>query len=343
MICFVFMSIDLLYITDQNKGITRKKKGKGFAYYDRRGELIKEKSEIDRLNNLTIPPIWRDVWICDNPKGHIQAIGYDLKGRKQYLYHQEWMHFRNESKYHKIYEFGKCLPKIRKRAYDDIQLKGWPRKKVLGLVIITLDELHIRIGNTHYKKVNETYGLTTLRRRHLTLNDDTIRLEYKAKSGKYRKINIKNNQLVNLIREVSELPGYEIFRYRENGKTVPVDSNDVNEYLKEISNESFSSKDFRTWGGTVKAIEKMPEAVTAVKQNKRLKLSSTLVKIVAKELGNTQSICRDYYIHPVVLKLIEEEKLEKFKYQPRETGKFELEPAEEKTLELIKAYENKQL
>jgi DNA topoisomerase-1 len=249
------------------------------------------------------------------------------------------MQFRNESKYHKIYEFGKCLPQIREHAYEDVKLKGWPRKKVLGLVILTLDELHIRIGNLHYKKVNETYGLTTLRRRHLTLHENSIRLEYKAKSGKYRKVNIKNNQLVNLIREVSELPGYEIFRYRENGKTIPVDSNDVNEYLKEISNESFSSKDFRTWGGTVMAIEKVPEAIAAVQENKRLKLASTLVKIVARQLGNTQSICRDYYIHPVVLKLVEEEKLDYFQYEEKETGKFELEPAEEKALSLISAYE----
>jgi len=335
------MSIDLIYITDQKKGITRIKKGDAFNYYDCDGNSIQDKKEIERLNNLAIPPIWEDVWVCDNPKGHLQAVGYDQKGRKQYLYHEDWMNYRNKSKYHKIYEFGKCLPEIRKKAYNDIQQSGWPRTKVLGLVILTLDELHIRIGNQHYKKVNETYGLTTLRRRHLHLTKDTIKLEYKAKSGKYRKINIKNNQLVNMIREVSELPGYEIFRYKEKGKTIPVDSHDVNEYLKELSNESFSSKDFRTWGGTIKAIEKIPEAIARVNENNRLKLSSTLVKLVAKDLGNTQSICRDYYIHPIVMDKVENQELESFELEDFDSGKFGHEPAEKKALELIEEYESK--
>jgi DNA topoisomerase I len=334
------MSFDLIYITDQKKGITRIKKDDNFSYYDCNGNLIQDQKEVERLNKLAIPPIWEDVWVCDNPKGHLQAVGYDQKGRKQYLYHDEWMSFRNENKYHKIYEFGKTLPDIRKKAYEDIQKSGWPREKVLGLVILTLDELHIRIGNLHYKKVNETYGLTTLRRRHLHLQDDTIRLEYKAKSGKYRKINVKNNHLVNLIREVSELPGYEIFRYKEKGKTIPVDSQDVNEYLKEISNESFSSKDFRTWGGTVKAIEKIPEAIAAVKDNKRLKLSSTVVKLVANDLGNTQSICRDYYIHPIVMNKVENEELDSFEFENFDSGKFGHEPAEKKALALIEEYES---
>ncbi len=334
------MSFDLIYITDQKKGITRIKKDDNFSYYDCNGYLIQDQKEVERLKKLAIPPIWEDVWVCENPKGHLQAVGYDQKGRKQYLYHDEWMSFRNENKYHKIYEFGKTLPDIRKKAYEDIQRPGWPREKVLGLVILTLDELHIRIGNLHYKKVNETYGLTTLRRRHLHLQDDTIRLEYKAKSGKYRKINVKNNHLVNLIREVSELPGYEIFRYKEKGETIPVDSQDVNEYLKEISNESFSSKDFRTWGGTVKAIEKIPEAIAAVKDNKRLKLSSTLVKLVANDLGNTQSICRDYYIHPIVMNKVENEELDSFEFENFDSGKFGHEPAEKKALTLIEEYES---
>ena len=338
------MEIDLVYITDRSQGIHRRKQGKGFAYYNAKGELIRNQEKLHRIRQLKIPPIWKDVWICDQPRGHLQAVGQDLKGRKQYLYHHEWNHYRNQSKFHKISEFARCLPEIREKAFEDVNQPGWPREKVLGLLVITMDELHIRVGNEQYKKRNQTFGLTTLRRRHLHFEKDRIKLEYKAKSGKYRKINIKNNQLVNLIRQLSELPGYEIFRYRDKGKTIPVDSQDVNEYLKTISHEKFTSKDFRTWGGTVTAIEVLPEALKEVKENKRKKLTTTLIRTVASRLGNTVSICRDYYIHPAVLQKVEEHKIRKLTPEPFEPDQFGLTPAEETALVLIEKYEkNKEI
>jgi len=330
------MDYQLIYIGEHSDGFTRKGRGKGFEYFDRKGQKIKDPTTIERINELKIPPNWQDVWISPDPRGHIQAVGKDARNRSQYLYHELWQQYRNSSKFKKLEEFAKCLPQIRKKASKDIKLEGWPKEKVMGLIVLTLDEAYLRIGNEFYKNENETFGLTTIRRRHLHFHDNMIDLEFKAKSGKYRKINIKNNHLVNLIKECAELPGYEIFRYKQRGaSTAPVDSSDVNLYLKNISNENFSSKDFRTWGGTVLALEKFPHALEMTKKNKRLKLNATLVKLVAKILGNTQSICRNYYIHPAILNLVDQNKLNKLYFDEYPTRKYELSAAENKALELI--------
>ena len=333
------MDFNLKYISDQISGITRKKRGKGFEYFDDEGNKIKDPVILERIKNLKIPPNWNAVWVCPDELGHLQATGKDKKNRKQYLYHEFWQEFQNRNKYEKMKEFALCLPKIRKTAISDSKLEGWPKEKVLGLVILTLDEGYIRIGNEQYKQANETFGLTTLRRRHLHFEGNKILLEYKAKRGKYRKINIKNNHLVNLIRECSELPGYEVFRYNENGSTIPVDSSDVNEYLQSISKEEFSSKDFRTWGGTVLTIENVPQARKMIEENPRLKLTTTVIKLVAKQLGNTQAICRNYYIHPAILNAVENEEFDRLAYEDKPTGRYELSSAEEKVLEIITAYE----
>jgi DNA topoisomerase-1 len=332
------MDLKLKYVSDQTRGISRRKRGKGFEYFDQDGNKIMHPKMIDRIQDLKIPPNWQEVWICTMDKGHIQATGLDQKGRKQYLYHQSWQEHRNQSKYKKLLEFGRALPRIRETASSHVRKRDWPREKVLALIVLIMDEVHIRIGNRKYQKNNETFGLTTLRRKHLHPDRNSIELDYKAKSGKYRKVSIQNRKLSKLIQQCSELPGYEVFRYRENGSTIPVDSSDVNEYLHEIGDESFSSKDFRTWGGTVMALEKLPEALRIQEENPRRKLTTTLIKLVAAELGNTQSICREYYIHPAILKLVENEQFDKLQVDQEAGDQDGLHPSEVKILKILKDY-----
>lgn len=303
----------LVYISDQEKGYTRKKIGRGFAYLDDKGEKITNENTLKRIHDLKIPPMWKDIWICKKAKGHLQVTGKDQKGRKQYLYHALWMKHRNEDKFRRMAEFARALPVIREASLKHMRKRGWPKDKVLGLVVQFLNDYFIRIGNIYYKEQNETYGLTTLRRKHLQIEGKDLCFHYKAKSGKYRKISIKNNQLSRLIKECSELPGHEIFRYQdEDKKWYSVDSHDVNEYLRRITGAQFSSKDFRTWGGTVTAVEKYPDTRIEVSENSRKSLVPTLIKKVAEKLGNTVAICREYYIHPAVLDAVETEKLGAF-------------------------------
>lgn len=308
------MPRELVYASDEHPGYTRRKKGKGFCYYDGEGNKISDEKIISRIKSLGIPPIWSDVWIAKNKNGHLQATGFDQKKRKQYLYHPLWNKHRNEAKFTKMKTFGMALPHIRRTAAQHIQKRGWPKEKVLAMVVQMLDEYHIRIGNEYYKKQNETFGLTTLRRKHFAFDHGIGHLSYKAKSGKYRKIDIRNNQLARLIKRSSELPGYEIFKYqdKEDKKFYSINSHDVNEYLKNIAGEEFTCKDFRTWGGSVAAIETIEEVMAELVTNKRLNLETTIVRRVAKRLGNTVSICRDYYIHPKVLHILTEKKLSRY-------------------------------
>jgi len=297
----------LVHSSDEYPGFKRKKHGKGFTYLDKGGQRITDKIVLKRLKQLTIPPMWSDVWICPLPHGYLQATGKDIKGRKQYIYHDEWRMKRQQNKFEKLEDFAKELPLIRKEVEKQLRRKGWPRKKVIALVIGILDETYSRIGNQHYLQANGTYGLTTLRRKHMQIDKEGIHFEYKAKSQKMRKINILNKRFVKLIKECSELSGYEIFRYREKpGKTTPVDSTDVNQFLQNITREDFTSKNFRTWGGTILAIKKYPEALLKKKNNPRIKLRRAIVKEVAKELGNTIAVSEKYYIHPTVLDALDE-------------------------------------
>ena len=306
---------NLTHISDDEPGYTRIRRGKGFSYHDEEGNKLTDTDTLGRIKALGIPPIWKDVWIAKDPTGHLQCTGYDLKNRKQYIYHEQWNVYRSEAKFSKIAEFGRALPGIRRQITDHLKIAGWPRLKVLALVIQMLDEYHIRIGNEYYRQQNETFGLTTLRRKHFEFEEGVGRLEYKAKSGKYRKINITNGQLAKLVKQSSELQGYELFKYKgEDGKFHHINSHDVNEYLKDISDEEFTCKDFRTWGGTTLAIEKYEAAQQAMEENARLKkLDVAIIKLVAQELGNTISICRDYYIHPQVLEILVDGKVDQYR------------------------------
>lgn len=292
----------LRYVSGEEKGFLRKKQGKKFIYFDCDNCKVEDQKVINRIDELVIPPNWEKVWICEDATGHLQATGYDEKGRKQYLYHKNFVDYRQKQKYDKLFEFGTLLPTIRGKVQRDLKREGWPKEKVIALIIKVMDLFHFRIGSDHYRNKNETYGITTLRRKHLTKKKRKVEFEYKGKSGKYRKVNITNPSLRKLIRETSELPGYEIFRYiDEEGKSRKIQSQDVNEYIQKAANEDFTAKHFRTWGGTVAAVEESEEAKKEIEENPRKKLETAVVRRVAKRLGNTISTCRDYYIHPDVL------------------------------------------
>lgn len=304
---------DLVYVSEGVPGFLRKRNGDGFVYLDKKGEEITKKRVLKRIEMLVIPPMWENVWICKSAKGHLQVTGYDAKGRKQYLYHPGWVSYRQESKYGRLENFGKKLPQIRVALERDLRRKGWPREKILALTVTMLDEYFIRIGNRQYEHENKTYGLTTLRRKHLVEEEGSLFLKYKAKSGKVRKIKLESRRLVKLIKMMSELPGYQIFKYQDSdGAWHRLQSRDVNHYLAEISGEQFTAKDFRTWGGTVLAVDHYEESVETVRLFPKRKLEATLVKSVAETLGNTTAVCRRYYIHPRVMQVLLDGSLGRF-------------------------------
>lgn len=292
----------LVYVNDDREGYTRAGEKKNFRYLQKNGSEITDPEVIERITSLVIPPDWKNVWICKNPKGHIQATGRDSKGRKQYIYHEEWVNYINHEKYNGLRDFGKKLPDIRKQLAKDLRKRTWNKRKVVALAVKLLDEAYLRVGNKFYMQANGTYGLTTLRKKHLSEDKKNLLLKFQAKNGKLRQVKISHPTLRRLLRESSELPGYEVFRYRENGKFLPINSQDINEYLHEVSGSDITAKDFRTWGGTVFTIKFAPEAEKICDENPRKKLETTLVRLVAKKLNNTVTVARKYYIHPGVLK-----------------------------------------
>lgn len=330
----------LVYVTDEEPGYRRRKWGRGYTYYDPNGNKIEKRALANRLQSLSIPPNWKDVWIAARPNGHLQVTGYDEKGRKQYLYHPDWHAYRNANKFSRLIAFAEKLPYIRKQIREDLQQEAWTKARVQALVLYVLDESYIRIGNKSYLEENNTYGLTTLRRRHLKESEKGVVLNYQAKSGKQREVSIEKEELVGLIKECSELPGYELFGYQEGGKRKVVSSEDINEYLQEIAGEEFSSKDFRTWGGTVTAVEELEAATKEVEENKRKELVPTLVRRVAERLGNTAAICREYYIHPAVLKAAESGSLRQTlrTSRARQKDDCDLDKAEKIALKLLKEH-----
>lgn len=294
------------HIDDSALSIKRKKWGRGYQYFDENHNKITEKKILYRLKNLVIPPMWSEVNICKFDDGHIQATGRDAKGRKQYIYHSEWERKRQEEKFARMKAFAQKLPEIRKSCIQNIQNAAWSRDKVLSIIILTLDDSGIRIGNQQYAKRNETYGLTTLRRKHIQAVNGHVVFEFKGKSNKMRTVTIEDEELVKLIKKSSELPGYEIFRYKDSDGTFQnIDSDDVNEYITNKMGESYSSKDFRTWVASRLAIEFYPETYAKIKEFPRRKFSNMLIKQVAEELGNTPTICKDYYVHPKIFQAID--------------------------------------
>jgi DNA topoisomerase-1 len=292
----------LEYVNDGEPGIRRQRRGKGFAYLNGNGKLVRDPYAMARIRSLAIPPAWTDVWICASEYGHLQATGRDAKGRKQYRYHLDFVAIRDSAKYERLVDFAKSLPALRAAVSRHMVLPGLPREKVLATIVHLLDSTLIRIGNDSYARQNDSYGITTLRDSHVKVAGGELRFQFKGKSGKTWRLTLRDRRIARIIRSCQELPGQHLFQYLdEKGEVLRVTSTDVNEYLREVTGGEVTAKDFRTWAGTVLAANLLieigkPESVTAAKRQIRAAMQE-----VAARLGNTVAICRKCYVHPSVL------------------------------------------
>jgi DNA topoisomerase-1 len=293
---------DLIYLPDDAPGFRRIRTSSGFRYVDVEGRPIHDEETIARIKKLAIPPAWQDVWISPAAEGHLQATGRDAKGRKQYRYHPQWRAIRDRQKYEHTLTFGEALPAIRERVDADLRRHGMPREKVLATVIKLLETSLIRVGNEEYARDNGSVGLSTMRDKHAHIEGGTMRFEFKGKSGKQHRVTIRNRRLARIVKQCQEIPGYELFQYLdEDGERHKIDSSDVNAYLREISGQDFTAKDFRTWAGTVLASMALREFETFDSPAEAKHNLSRAVESVARSLGNTPAICRTCYIHPAVV------------------------------------------
>jgi DNA topoisomerase-1 len=291
----------LTYCSDENPGLSRSRTGSGFSYHDAKGGLIRDKTVIGRIQHLAIPPAWTDVWICPRATGHIQATGRDVKGRKQYRYHADWSTARSETKFDRLPAFARALPKLRKRVDADLSKRGQSRDKVLATAVRLLELTLIRVGNAQYAKQNRSYGLTTLMKRHLEVGGGALTFEFRGKSGVDHKVSVRDRRLATVLRSLRELPGQHLFKYRTtDGDLCPITSDDVNAYIREAMGDGFSAKDFRTWAGTVSAARALRDMEPPTSSTDAKRKVNVCVKAVAGLLGNTPTVCRASYVHPVV-------------------------------------------
>jgi DNA topoisomerase-1 len=307
--------VKLVYVSDTSPGISRIKKGKGFTYvFD--GKIVRDKVVLARIKRLVIPPAWSNVWICSKENGHIQVTGFDVKHRKQYRYHNLWNMLRNETKFHRMHEFGAVLPALRLQLEEDLKGKELTENKVVATLVSLMERTYIRIGNSGYEKMNGSYGLTTLKVKHVKIDGPKMTFSFKGKKGVEQNITLKNRRLAKLVKDCLDIPGKELFQYYdENKKRHPVDSGMVTRYIKEATGKDFTAKDFRTWAGSLnilRAFKSIGDALdaTSVKRNVVAALD-----VVSSKLGNTRTVCRKYYVHPGLLKLYEENNLRKYLQQ----------------------------
>ncbi len=292
----------LRYVSDEQPGYTRKAKGDDFEYFDTQGKRITDEARQLRIRRLAIPPAYEDVWICPSANGHLQATGRDARRRKQYRYHEKWRETRDESKYDKMLIFGAALPKIRKRVDADLSRSGLPREKVLATIVSIMERTFIRVGNEEYAKQNSSYGLTTIRNRHVKVKGAKVSFKFRGKSGVDQAVEVADRRLARIVTKVQDLTGQELFGYiDEEGNVRDVKSQDVNDYLREITGQEFTAKDFRTWAGTVLAAVALNAVGAFENKTQAKKQVTTAIKAVAKILGNTPAVCRKCYVHPAVL------------------------------------------
>ena len=287
----------LRYSRADEKGFRRERSGNGFAYFDAEGGRVTDKAQLERIRSLAIPPAWEDVGICADERGHLQATGRDARGRKQYRYHPRWRELRDADKFDHLFEFAKALPRIRRHVRADIRAPGLPRRKVLALLVELLERTCIRIGNERYAEENDSFGLTTMRNRHVKVQGARIEFQFRGKSGKFHRIALDDPQLARIVRRIRELPGQELFQYQdESGEVQSVGSSDVNEYLQEIAGGDVTTKDFRTWAGSV-------YVASILRRRDRVGIThvAAAVREASRQLGNTPAICRKSYVHPRVL------------------------------------------
>ncbi|MEX0762447.1 MAG: DNA topoisomerase IB [Dehalococcoidia bacterium] len=295
-------SAGLVYTSDDEPGIRRVRRGKGFSYYDPAENLVQDSRVLSRIKSLVIPPAWTDVWICMEPNGHLQATGRDAKGRKQYRYHNRWRETRDQDKYCGLPAFGESLPGIREKVELAMSQRGLPREKVIATVVALLDRGLIRVGNASYARENNSFGLTTMRDRHVEVSTTRVKFEFRGKRGIEQVVDISDRKLARVVKQCRDLPGYELFQYvDDDGQRRTVESADVNSYLREVTGLDFTAKDFRTWGGTVLALAALRRiGGFSTKREAQSNIVSAIDEVAA-QLGNTRAICRKCYIHPQVI------------------------------------------
>jgi DNA topoisomerase I len=294
--------VGLHHVSDEGPGITRVRRGRGFSYHDRTGKLISDSGTKKRIASLVIPPAWGEVWICPDPQGHIQATGRDDQGRKQYRYHPDWVEARSEHKFDRMQAFGAALPRVRRRVRRDLKQPGMPREKVLALLIRLLDLTGVRIGSEAGRRKNDSFGLTTLRRRHLAFKEQGVLFHFRGKGGQPHDVELTDAHLAGILQDCYAIPGHELFQYLdEGGQRHSITSGDVNRHIREISAGDFTAKDFRTWVGSIHAmlaLEELPPAKTEADRRSNL---NAMLDLVSGALRNTRNVSRDFYIHPVLV------------------------------------------
>ncbi len=301
--------VKLVYVKPDEPGIIRLQRGKHFTYVFDNAPL-KDKKEIERIRRLAIPPAWTNVWICPLENGHIQATGLDVRKRKQYRYHALWNLLRNETKFHRLLEFGKALPQIRLQMEKDLAQKEITQQKVMALIISLMERTYIRVGNNEYEKLYGSYGLTTMKDKHANINGDKVLFSFKGKKGVHHDITLKSRRLARAVKECRDIPGKELFQYYDTvGNRRPVDSGMVNHYIKEAAAQDFSAKDFRTWAGSLQALQAFRSVGEALTETECKKNVVSVLDEVSRKLGNTRTVCKKYYVHPGLIKLYEDKKL----------------------------------
>lgn len=339
----------LLYVSDTKPGISRVKKGKGYCYL-LAGKPVRDKTELQRIRGLVIPPSWTNVWICPSANGHIQATGLDLRRRKQYRYHPLWNSLRNETKFHRLYEFGKELPRLREKMETDLGQKELTREKVLATVLSLMERTYIRVGNNEYERTNGSYGLTTLKNKHVSITGDKLVFSFTGKKGVHHDITLRNQRLARTVSQCRDIPGKELFQYYDaEGSRKSIDSGMVNQYIKDAVAMDFTAKDFRTWAGTLHALHAFASIGEACNATECKKNVAAVLDIVSRQLGNTRTVCKKYYVHPGLIALYEDNKLVRYLKEIEagagggETGtgaekKAELSAEEEVLMKILKQY-----
>jgi len=320
----------LRHVDDGSPGIARLREDGGFRYVDPQGKPVADEETLARIKSLAIPPAWNDVWICRWANGHIQATGRDARGRKQYRYHPQWRSVRDEVKYGRMLSFGRALPALRGRVEQALKLPGLPREKVLAAIVCLLQVTLMRVGNREYARSNDSFGMTTLRKKHVRVDGSDVRFEFRGKSGVRHSITLHDRRLARIIRGARELPGQELFQYvDETGERHAIGSADVNDYLRELTGEDYTAKDFRTWSGTLLAAAVLGSLEPAQSEAHGKRQIAQAVEMVAKKLGNTPAVCRKCYVHPCVLDAYLDGSLQAIAIQAGAAGKAEVLDAQE--------------
>ena len=327
-------AIGLRYLLKSDKGYYRKRKANGFSYIDENGYTVKEKETLDRIKKLVIPPAWEHVWISPFENGHLQVTGTDVKGRKQYRYHPQWNKIRNQSKFYRLRRFALALPAIRKQVDHDLNRKGLPYEKVVALVVKLIEMTNIRIGNDAYKKLYGSFGLTTLRNKHVKFDGSTVWFEFIGKKGVKHKIKLQSRKMANLVKKCKDIPGQELFQYYDDdGRHHTIGSADVNGYIKAITGEDFTAKDFRAWAGSLNALCAFIDIGEFTSDTDCKRKIVAVIDSVAEKLGNTRTVCKKYYVHPTVIATYEKGHIDK--YKPGKSGNNEFNANEKALLDLL--------